>query len=514
MAKKLEVFLLTAFVALLFYGAAHGRQAAPDLILVNGEIFTSDSAHPYVQALAIRGERIFAVGSSDEVKKRADSNTRFIDLQGRTVIPGLNDAHIHLEIQPAGSVELEFEGPNPNWGEVKRAIIAAIVKAPKGAILLGEIGPVIFFNETVNRDSLDQVAPEHPVILTRSTGHASILNAAALAKFGYTEHEKDPFGGRIERFADGRLTGVIREYAGFQFSRKLEEVTPDSDAKAEINRKLVEAARLGITSLQDMSGSMSPERCVALLAGIPTPIRVRVIRMPGTTSNGRDAPEGRLLLVHPAPRVTVSGTKWLIDGVPLENTFESRHLDRSRPPKSVEEGMAELGMTFPETELSKILQETLKSNDQLLLHVSGYPAPAAVLAEMQAAGGKNAWYGKRVRFEHGDGLLPDLLPRVREYGIVVVQNPAHLAVRAVLPQLFHDKGLEKGQALASLLAAGIPVALGSDGQMNPYLNIMFATTHPNRPSEAITREQAVIAYTLTSAYAEFAEKDKGSLEPG
>lgn len=120
------------------------------------------------------------------------------------------------------------------------------------------------------------------------------------------------------------------------------------------------------------------------------------------------------------------------------------------------------------------------------------------------------WVGRRVRFEHGDSLFPDLMGRVKEYGIVVVQNPSHLMGLSSAG----GSAFNKAQPLRSLLAAGIPVALGSDGPTNPFLNIMFATIHVNRPSEAITREQAVVAYTLTSAYAEFSEKEKGSIEPG
>jgi predicted amidohydrolase YtcJ len=114
----------------------------------------------------------------------------------------------------------------------------------------------------------------------------------------------------------------------------------------------------------------------------------------------------------------------------------------------------------------------------------------------------------------GDGLTPDLIPRVKEMGIVVVQNGIHLAGVNALPAIGSILERLKAQPLRSLLAAGIPLALGSDGPTNPYLNIMFASLDPDRPSEAITREQAVIAYTLASAYAEFAENDKGSLEPG
>jgi hypothetical protein len=173
----------------------------------------------------------------------------------------------------------------------------------------------------------------------------------------------------------------------------------------------------------------------------------------------------------------------------------------------------DLGLSMPRAEVSAMLQESLANDDQLMLHVSGYPAAAAALGAMEASGGPAIWASRRVRFEHGDGLFPDLLPRAKALGIVVVQNPSHFAIVTMISGI-DTQQFDKAQPMRSLLAAGIPVALGSDGPLNPYLNIMFATTHPNQPSEALTREQAVVAYTRTSAYAEFAEKEKGTLEPG
>jgi predicted amidohydrolase YtcJ len=231
--------------------------------------------------------------------------------------------------------------------------------------------------------------------------------------------------------------------------------------------------------------------------------------MPGTTLAGRDIHEGRPAPHSSNPLFTVSGTKWMLDGTPVEGTFASRD-----DPATIGDFVLHEQLTFPKDQLAVMLRETLQDQDQLMVHVSSYLPAAAMVDAMQSSGGKQVWAKRRLRFEHGDGLTPDLVPRVKELGIVVVQNPSHLTVENLNPALHSIFENLKVQPLRSLLAAGIPVALGSDGPTNPYLNIMFATLDPNRPSEAITREQAVIAYTLTSAYAEFAEKDKGSLEPG
>lgn len=485
------------------------RRPAPSLILFNGKIFTSDAAHPYVQALAIRGDRIAATGDSSKIEALAGPHTKQIDLGGRTVIPGINDAHNHLGIFPPNRVELELKSPDPAWPEMKAAIAAAALKAPKGTFIYGEIAWKIFRDLAVNRDTLDQVAPNNPVILATLTNHALILNSLALARAQVRENEPDPVGGRYERSPDGRLTGVIREYAVFDVERTFADQTSEADALAELRKTFSAAVKWGITTIQDMSNAMQPNRCVALLEKIPTPIRVRVVRMPGTTPAGRDIQEGRPVPRSSNPLITVSGTKWLLDGVPLEGTFAPRN-----DPATVGYFVVHEQLTFPETELAAMLRESLHDHDQLLVHVSAYPAAAAMLNAMQSAGGAQIWAKERVRFEHGEDLTPNLIPRTKELGIVVVENPTHFALVNINPDLSGVFEKTKAQPLRSLLAAGIPLALGSDGPMNPYLNIMFASLHPDRPSEAITREQAVIAYTLTSAYAEFAEKEKGSLVPG
>jgi predicted amidohydrolase YtcJ len=500
----------TAVLGSLFFSfTAAAQTATPNLILYNGKIFTSSAVRPYVQALAIREDRILAGGDSDKIKALAGPYTKQIDLGGRTAIPGINDAHNHLSISPPNRIDLELKSPDPAWPEMKAAISAAVLNAPKGTFIYGEIAWKIFRDPAVNRDTLDQAAPNNPVILETLTNHAWILNSAALARAGIRENQPDPVGGRYERSSNGRLTGVIREYAAFDVERTFSDQTSEADALAELRKTFAQAAKWGVTTIQNMSNDLPPERCVALLEKLPTPIRVRVMRMPGTTPAGRDIQEGRPVPRSSNPLVTVSGTKWMLDGVPLEGTFAQRN-----DPATVDYFILHEQLTFPKTELAAMLRESQHDHDQLLVHVSAYPAAAAMLNAMQSAGGSQIWAKQRVRFEHGDGLTPDLIPRAKEMGIVVVQNPTHLTIGNLNPSLRGVFEKVQSQPMRSLLATGIPVALGSDGPTNPYLNIMLASLHPNRPSEAITREQAVIAYTLTSAYAEFAEKDKGSLEAG
>jgi len=483
------------------------QQPSPDLILLNGKIFTSNSARPYVEALAIRGELIVAAGSTKEVSALSGPQTKRVDLGGRVVIPGINDAHYHCDAEP-NAFHLQFHGMDPTWSEVADQLAVAETKAPKEALIIGDIGPTALDHPLATGTSLDKLAPNHPVMLRTWSRHAAIVNRLGLAKLGMNEDEPDPLGGRFLRSLDNaKVTGVAFEYAAFRLHRSITALASEPEALQQMRAFLSEAARLGITSVQDMSLPVGAERCVGLLEKAPTPIRARVMRMAGTTSNARETKEGRSLPRNPTPLIKMSGTKWVLDGSPIESSAAMR--------KPYADNSKSTGwLNFNEKEMEAMLRESLENDDQLLAHIVGDRATEAFLTAMEATGGKAVWEKRRVRIEHGDGVMPDLVSRTKDLGVVVVENPTHVTIRELLVKRYGAQRADEMQPLRSLLDAGIPLAFGSDGPNNPYLNIMLASIYPGKPKEALTREQAVIAYTLTSAYAEFAESDKGSLEPG
>lgn len=506
MRKAFFFFSIFCFCVSL---SSFAQQTKPDLILFNGKIFTSVAAHPYVEALAIRGDRIVATGDTATIRAIAGPGTRQIDLHGGTAIPGINDAHHHFSLGPP-EVDVDLKTPDPTWAQVKEGIAAAIAKNPPDSLISVAIGFKVFADTSIDRDALDQLAPHNPVSLGTFTGHAVILNTAGLRFYHIAENQPDPLGGRFERDAKGRLTGTVREYALMNVERAAADRVPNSDAVVQIRQQLDEEAKYGVTTVQELAVLIPPARAVSLLEAAPTQIRVRVVRMPGTTTAGRNIAEGNGVPAHPSNLITVSGSKWLADGVGVEGTLTPRGEWKipARPPLDALE--TNLPLEFPKAEYQAMLQESIKNNDQLLLHISGNLSAETVLDAIDASGGSKVWEGRRLCFEHGDGIFPDQFARIKQDGIIVVQNPLHLAP-IVPPGVV---AFEKAQPLKSLLAAGIPLAFGSDAPTNPYLDIMFATNPGNRPSEGITREQAVIAYTLTSAYAEFQEKEKGTLEAG
>ena len=170
-------------------------------------------------------------------------------------------------------------------------------------------------------------------------------------------------------------------------------------------------------------------------------------------------------------------------------------------------------LNLSETELCTAVRSATTAHRQVSLHVVGDRAILAAIGCMEAQTGVD-WPRKRPRFEHGDMVTSELFGRVKKLGVIIVQNPTHFTIGEVLKVRWGRDRAAVAQNAKSLIDAGIPFAIGSDGPLNPFLNIMLACTHPARPSEALTREQAVEAYTRGAAFAEFAEADKGTLEMG
>lgn len=485
------------------------RPGPPDLILTGGKVFTADSARPWAEAVAIRGDRIVAVGTSAEVGRLRGRDTRVVALEGRVVVPGFNDAHDHVG---AAEVGVEFATgasplPDPDAAQVLDSLRALVRRTPPGTWLHTVVGLRVLEDTAARRTALDRVAPAHPVLLRGWTGHGAVLNSAALRALEIPEDVRDPLGGWHERDAAGRLTGALNEYADWAALRRLYSGVPDSMVVASLRAYAAESVRLGVTSVQSMNGYLDPAKTTRVLGAARLPIRLRAIPYLMTSPSGRSTAEWAGVERDPAPRSTISGAKWVLDATPIERNALMREPYRDRPGWRGR-------LNFPEDTIRAILAEALAGREQLMLHVAGDSTLRVAFAAMQSLAPDSVWRRLRVRIEHGDWLAGDLLPVARRLGVVLVQNPTHFAFdTAMLRQRFGRVPADFQQS-RSVVEAGIPVAIGSDGPRNPFLNLMFAVAHPTHPGESLTREQAVTAYTLGSAYAEFAERDKGTLAPG
>jgi predicted amidohydrolase YtcJ len=470
--------------------------APPDVVLLHGRIFTADPAKRWVEALAIRGDRIAATGTTTEIEAMAGPATRRLDAGGRVVIPGINDAHTHLPFQP---VSIPLGSPlTASWEDVRAAIAGAADETAGDTWIRGDIGPQVLNDPNVTAAALDKAAPRRKVALMSFTGHGLILSTAALDALRIRDGVTDPPGGWFGRDAEKHIDGKLYEYAEYNALRRLGDLTTDDEGAEALRAFGDEALQYGVTSLQTMV-FVPMKRLEKAVRHTSVPVRLRLIRFSGTDSSGREKNEARDLPArdHERPLATLGGTKWILDGTPIE------HGAATRTPYKDTESTGKLN--FPPDEITAMLRESLDANDQLLLHSAGDRTAATILDMMRAVSNVD-WKAKRVRFEHGDGLLPDLIPAAAQLGVVVVQNPSHLEALGLYPA-------GAFMPYKSLLTANVPLALGSDGPMNPYLNIMLATSHP-RPQESLTREQAVEAYTRGSAYAELAEADKGTLSAG
>jgi len=505
-----------AAAAALALGAAGARAEPAPLaptrtLLHGGQIFTGDPAAPWAEAILLEGDRIVRVGSDAALDRGAPRTTR-VDLGGRLVVPGINDAHVHIVVPEGTYLNAPdfIPGPGPTLAEVQSLLTAGAARTPGGTWLFAFIGSAVFDDPGATRFALDAVSNGHPVALFAWTGHGIWLNTAGLGALRISTTEPDPFGGHYRRFPGSDVvTGEVHEYAEFGVRRRLLALVPDSHIVAQYQAFAAAAVQLGYTSLQDMAVGLTHDRALGALRAARLPLRVRSICFPLSPAEPceatRDGDDSAL--------VRAAGVKWIIDGTPVERLafVETPYADR---PGQL--GAPDLPDRALRAQLRLHDHGSIRTN-QLVFHSVGDAAIDQVFDAMDDTGGARVWGDRRIRIEHGDLLFPWDFDRARELGVVVVQNPTHLALAPVFAQRFVPRVFANLEPLKTLLAERIPLAFGTDGigaPQSPFLHMFLATVHPTRPAEALSLAQALTAFTQGAAFAELAEQHKGTLVAG
>jgi predicted amidohydrolase YtcJ len=484
-SKRLLIILL-AFVTM------KGFAQRADLILINGKIFTSDKENLYVQALAIKGNKILAVGSNKAIEKLAASDTRKIDLQGKTVVPGFNDAHDHLGWYAPVGLGYAYTENDPA-GLSKAAVLDSIGRlvrlAKPGQWIHGFIGTNILFDSSV-RNTLDSVAPDNPVMLQIWWGHGQVVNRKALEAAGLSDSSPNPLGGWYVKTAN-KIT-AIHQNAQLPIWTAWSMSEPENLIRG-LHSYAQEQLRVGITTVQQMSSTLNGKESAEIFAKANLPQRIRIIAWPHTTINGRKLWEWPRNEKQLTPLVSFSGVKYTIDGSPME-----RNALRTVPYPETPNWYGRLN--HPIDTIKQILREALTSNQQLMMHMTADSSFKVILSLMKQTGSAAQWKQKRVRIEHncvGD-ISPAQRQDLREMGILMM----------------HTSWYCMASPLRTLVDDGVLFGISPDGTTNPFIEIMLMTTAATNQKENLTVEQAVITYTKTNAYAEFKEKQKGVLAKG
>ncbi len=487
---RLKYFWTLVFISLL-YGVQSIAQPA-DIILTNGKIFTSDSKQLYAQALAIRGNKILAVGTNASIKKLSFKKTKHIDLKGNTVVPGFNDAHDHLGWYAPVGLRYNYTEMNPN-GLSKESVLDSISRLVKLAKpnqwIQGFIGVKILFDSSM-RNALDSIAPHNPVLLQIWWGHGQVVNARALKAAGLSDSSDYPLGGWYEKA--GNKISAVHQNAQLPIWNAWSMSEPESLVKG-LRSYAQEQLKGGITTVQQMSSTLNGTESVTIFKQANLPQRIRIIAWPHSTPNGRKLWEWDLKNTALHSRIYLSGIKYTIDGSPME-----RNALRSEPYPDKPGWYGRFN--YPIDTMRQIFREALTTNSQLMMHITADSSFGVVLSLMKGMASGEQWRPKRVRIEHncvGD-ISTSNRQILKDLGIIMM----------------HTSWYCMASPIRSLLDSGILMGIAPDGTTNPFIEIMLMTSTHSNPKENLTVEQAVVAYTKTNAYAEFKENEKGTLMPG
>ena len=511
--------LLSCIVAMTVSCA---REAPADFIVHNARIYTADDARPRAEAIAIRGDRIAALGTSVEMLRLAGDRTTIVDAAGAAVLPGLHDAHGHFTGLGASLEMLALRGTG-GWEQIVGLVRQRAASMRPGEWILGRGWDQNDWAVTdfPTHDLISAAAPDNPVYLTRVDGHAAIANRAAMAAAGLTGSSTDPDGGRIIRDGNGNPTGMLVDTAMSLVSARIPPVS-EAQLDEQILRADAEARRLGLTMVHDAgTNTATVDAYKRLIDAGRLQTRLYVML------------RGPLAMLEPhfarGPITGYANHHLAVRAIKIaaDGALGSRGAALLEP-YSDDPGNRGLLVTPPETVYAQTLAAS-RAGFQTSIHAIGDRANRLVMdtferVQKEVPGSREL----RMRNEHAQILDVMEIPRFARLNVIASMQATHAT--ADLPwapaRLGPQRIAEGAYVWQTLLANGVVLANGSDfpvEEPNPMFGFYAAITRQDRsgqppggwqPEQRLSREEALKSFTIHAAFAAHAERELGSLTPG
>ncbi|HEY2169343.1 MAG TPA: amidohydrolase [Candidatus Angelobacter sp.] len=533
--KIILAFLMVLTMASL--SSAQQSQSLADLIFVNGNVYSGvqapvittttaiSGARPSsppdlnlgpMQAIAVANGKIVSVGSNENIQKFKGPKTQVIDLGGHFVMPGFNDAHVHLGSGGFEKLNVNLVG-SKSLDDMKQRIAARVKTAGPAEWIIGRGWDHTLWTEqkTPTKADIDSVTGGHPAIFNRVDGHIAIANSAALKAAGVTAQSPDPHGGKIDRDDKGEPTGILRETAMGAVFDKIPPPSPAQRRKAA-ELALQDAARSGITSAQDNSDwedfltyeQMEKEGKLTLRISEWLPF---------------DAPVEQLLKMrqhheHSDPMLHTTMLKGFMDGSLGSRTAAMLAPYNDDPKNS---GIPR----YEQDKLNAMAAERANDGFQIGFHAIGDRGARMALDAFAYAIQKSNKKDLRFRIEHDQVIAPEDFKKFKDLGVIASVQPNHLLTDMNWAEShIGPERAKHSYPWKEFEDNGIPLAFGTDypvEPITPFRGLYAAVTRKNEagtkeyyPEQKLSIDHAIAAYTTGSAFAEFAEEKKGQLSPG
>jgi predicted amidohydrolase YtcJ len=490
-------------------------------LYLHGRIYTNDPAHPWASAMAVRDGKIVCIGDLSTVMLECSSgeNLETIQLGGHFVMPGFNDAHVHLGGAAIDKLSVQLNGVT-SIEELQKRLAATIAQHQDGEWVTGSGWDQTLWPDKAfpTRQQLDAVSPKNPVFLTHISGHVAVANSLALQAGNVTKTTPDPAGGKIERDADGQATGMLLEDTAMHLVRgKIPEMT-DEQLRQGLEIVLEEVARNGITSVQDNSDweffglyhKLKEEGNLTVRITEWLPFETSLEDLHNMRSEGGATD----------PMLKTGLLKGFLDGA------LGSHTAALLAPYSDDPSTSGI-LTANVDEYRKMAIERDKAGFQIAFHAIGDKANRAALDIFEAVVKANGDRDRRDRIEHAQVIAPEDMPRFAALKVIASMQPSHETTDMRWAE--QRLGLERSKgayAWNSLLKSGARLAFGTDYDVepsSPFRGLYACTTRelPDggpregwEPQEKLPLEDCIRAYTTGSAYAQFSDGKKGELKSG